>query len=117
MEENSRLQEIISKKDNEITDLSAKHSDSAEAVPLSQEMPLASVTVPVVINSLISLMVLYSILAFLLIAVIWFVVRKYWNSSKKSNTEYSPNRNYFYPLRVYPRPGYMIGGRKFEDRN
>ena len=64
MKENSRLQEIISKNDNEIADLSAKHSGGAEAVPLSQEMPLASVTVPVVINSLISLMVLYSILAF-----------------------------------------------------
>ena len=94
-EENSRLQEIISKKDNEIADLSAKNSGSAEAVPLSQEMPLASVTVPVIINSLMSLMVLYSILAFLLIAVIWFVVRKYWNSSKKNNTDYSPNWNYF----------------------
>ena len=77
MEENSRLQEIISKKDNEITDLSAKHSDSAEAVPLSQEMPLASVTVSVIINSLMLVMVLYFIFAFLLIAVIWFVVRKY----------------------------------------
>ncbi|CAB4394433.1 unnamed protein product [Rhizophagus irregularis] len=42
----------------------------AEAVPLSQEMPLASVTVPVVTSSLISPMVMYSILALLLIAVI-----------------------------------------------
>ena len=95
----------------------AEQSGGAEIVPLSQEMPLAPVTVPAVTSSLMSPMVLYSILAFLLIVIIWFVVRKYWNSSKKSNTEYSPNRNYFYPLRVYPRPGYMIGGRKFEDRN
>ena len=48
----------------------------AEAVPLSQEMPLASVTVPVVTSSLMSPMVTYSILALLLIAVIWLVVRK-----------------------------------------
>jgi hypothetical protein len=67
----------------------------AEAIPLSQEMPLASVTVPVVTSSLMSPMVMYSILALLLIAVIWLVVRKCWNSWKKSNTEYSPNRNYF----------------------
>src|ERR1044072_1546997 len=95
----------------------AEQSGGAKVVPLSQEMSLAPVTVPAVTSSLMSPMVLYSILAFLLMVVIWFVVRKYWNSSKKSNTEYSPNRNYFYPLRVYPRPGYMIGGRKFEDRN
>src|SRR5947207_15710403 len=37
MEENSHLQEIISKKDNEIADLSAKNSGGAEVVPLSQE--------------------------------------------------------------------------------
>ena len=67
----------------------------AEAVPLSQEMPLASVTVPVVTSSLMSPMVTYSILALLLIAVIWLVVRKCCNSWKKSNTEYSLNRNYF----------------------
>jgi hypothetical protein len=42
-----------------------------EAVPLSQEMPLASVTVPVITNSLMSLMEMYSILALLLIAIIW----------------------------------------------
>ena len=73
----------------------AKHSGGAEVVPLSQEMPLAPVTVPAITSSLMSPMVLYSILAFLLIVVIWFVVKKYWNSSKKSNTDYSPNQNYF----------------------
>src|ERR1043166_4422266 len=61
----------------------AEQSGGAEVVPLSQEMPLAPVTVPAVTSSLMSPMVLYSILAFLLIVVIWFVVRKYWNSSKK----------------------------------
>ena len=92
-----------------------KQLGGAEAVPSPQVMPLAgpSRTAPVVKSSLMP----YAILALLLIVVIWFVVRKWWNSRKKSNTEYSPNRNYFYPLRVYPRPGYMIGGRKFEDRN
>jgi hypothetical protein len=73
----------------------AKQLGGAEAVPLSQEIPLVPVTVPVVTSSLISPMVMYSILALLLIAVIWFVGRKYWNSWKKSNTEYSPNWNYF----------------------
>ncbi|GES80995.1 hypothetical protein GLOIN_2v1765587 [Rhizophagus clarus] len=65
----------------------------AEAVSLSQEMPLAgpSKTAPVVKSSLMP----YAILALLLIVVIWFVVRKWWNSRKKSNTEYSPNQNYF----------------------
>src|SRR4051794_25519355 len=69
-------------------------SGSAEAVPLSQEISLAPVIAPVVTSSLMSPMVTYSILALLLIAVIW-LVRKCWNSWKKSNTEYSPNRKYF----------------------
>src|SRR4051794_1690011 len=73
-------------------------SGGTEAVPLSQEIPLAPVTVPVITSSLMSPIVTYSIisiLALLLIAVIWLVVRKCWNSWKKSNTEYSPNQNYF----------------------
>src|ERR1043166_6444272 len=54
-----------------------EQSGGAEVVPLSQEMPLTPVTVPAVTSYLMSPMVLYSILAFLLIVVIWFVIRKY----------------------------------------
>ena len=57
----------------------AKQSGGAEVVPSPQVMSLVP-AIPVVTSSLMSPMVLYSILAFLLIAVIWFVVRKYWNS-------------------------------------
>jgi hypothetical protein len=46
----------------------------------SQEMSLVLVTVPVITSSLMSPMVSYSILVLLLIAVIWFVARKWWNS-------------------------------------
>jgi hypothetical protein len=71
----------------------AKQSGGAEVVPSPQVMPLAgpSRTAQVVKSSLMP----YAILALLLIVVIWFVVRKWWNSGKKSNTEYSPNQNYF----------------------
>src|ERR1044072_984277 len=71
----------------------AKQSGGTEVVPSPQVMPLAgpSRTAPVVKSSLMP----YAILALLLIVVIWFVVRKWWNSGKKSNTEYSPNQNYF----------------------
>jgi hypothetical protein len=70
-----------------------KQSGGAEVVPSPQVMPLAgpSRTASVVTSSFMS----YAILALLLIVVIWFVVRKCWNSWKKSNTEYSPNQNYF----------------------
>ena len=70
-----------------------KQSGGAEVVPSAQVMPLAgpSRTAPVVKSSLMP----YAILALLLIVVIWFVIRKWWNSGKKSNTEYSPNQNYF----------------------
>ncbi|CAB4381330.1 unnamed protein product [Rhizophagus irregularis] len=71
----------------------AKQSGGAEVVPSPQVMPLAgpSRTTPVVKSSLMP----YAILALLLIVVIWFVVRKWWNPWKKSNTKYSPNQNYF----------------------
>jgi hypothetical protein len=53
----------------------AKQLGGAEAVPLFQEIPLVPVTVPVITSSLILPMVIYSILALLLIAVIWLVGR------------------------------------------
>src|SRR4051812_19240978 len=51
----------------------AEQSGGAEVVPSAQVMPLVP-AIPVVTSSLMSPMVLYSILAFLLIVVIWFVV-------------------------------------------
>ncbi|RIA78747.1 hypothetical protein C1645_842434 [Glomus cerebriforme] len=70
----------------------AKQSGGAEVVPLSQEMPLAPATVPVVTSFLMSSMLIYSILTIVLIAIIWIVGRKWWNSwsakpKEKSNTE------------------------------
>ncbi|CAB4389122.1 unnamed protein product [Rhizophagus irregularis] len=85
-----------------------KQSGGAEAVPLSQKMPLAPVTVPVVTSSLMSLMVMYPILALLLIAVIWFMARKWWNSRKKSN-QYSTYGNYInsdHAKRLLTRPDF-----------
>ncbi|CAB4386577.1 unnamed protein product [Rhizophagus irregularis] len=85
-----------------------KQSGGAEAVPLSQKMPLAPVTVPVVTSSLMSPMVTYPILALLLIAVIWFMARKWWNSRKKSN-QYSTYGNYInsdHAKRLLTRPDF-----------
>ncbi|CAB4381114.1 unnamed protein product [Rhizophagus irregularis] len=100
MEENRSLRDqLVSKKNTSSQIISSEgiplELGGAEAVPLSQEIPLAPVIVIVITSSLISPMVTYSILALLLIAVIWLVGRKYWNSWKKSNIEYSPNRNHF----------------------
>ena len=62
---------------------------------------------PIVIDKLLSSMLTYSIILFLLIAIIWFiVVKKLWNGWKK-NIQISDLH-----LRAYPRPDYMIGGRK-----
>ena len=58
----------------------AKQSGGAEAVSSVQAIPLAPV-IPIVADSLMSPMLIYSILTLLLIAIIWFVVRKkIWNS-------------------------------------
>ena len=52
-----------------------KQSGGAEVVPSAQVMPLAPV-IPIVADSLMSPMLIYSILTLLLIAIIWFVVGK-----------------------------------------
>ena len=52
-----------------------KQSGGAETVLSSQAIPLALV-IPIVADSLMSPMLIYSILTLLLIAIIWFVVRK-----------------------------------------
>jgi hypothetical protein len=68
-----------------------KQLGGAEVVPLSQEIPLTP-AIPVVASSLMSPMVTYSILALLLIAVIWLVVgKKIWNSwgIDKKNDRYT----------------------------
>ena len=61
----------------------AKQLGGAEVVPLSQEMPIAPVTVPVVTSSLIGSLfrdpMSYAILALFLI-IIWIVGKKIWNS-------------------------------------
>ncbi|PKY33734.1 hypothetical protein RhiirB3_395033 [Rhizophagus irregularis] len=52
-------------------------------------------TAPIVTSSLMSPMLIYFILTLVLITIIWFMARKWWNSRKKSNIEYSPYQNYF----------------------
>ena len=129
MEKNAHLQELLSKKNNEVdTPPPLMNNSSQPSTTLNPPSQIISVggaeaislpaTAPIIASSLLSPIIIYSILTLLLIAIIWLVVgKKLWNLWKKSNTDYSPNRNYFYPLRAYPRPGYMIGGRKIGDRN
>ena len=97
----------------------AKQSGGAEVVSSAQAIPLAPV-IPIVADSLMSPMLIYSILTLLLIAIIWFVVgKKIWNSwsakPKEKSDRYIQTSDLH--LWAYPRPGYMIRGRKFEDRN
>src|SRR4051812_13968241 len=64
----------------------------AETVVTKSNIPSSGLApaIPIVANSLISLMVIYSILTLLLIAVIWFVVgKKIWNSWKKTDPLHS----------------------------
>jgi len=77
-----------------------KQSGGAKVVPSAQVMPLVGPSgttpaIPVVANSLMSPLISYTILTLFLLAIIWIVGKKIWNSWKKNNTEYSSNRNYF----------------------
>ncbi len=117
LEKNAHLQELLSKKEprgashNEVDTLSPPMNNSSCTAPSSQPsalnpssqiisvggaevVPLPA-TVPIITSSLMSPILIYSILTLLLIAIIWLVVRKCWSSWKKSNTDYSPNQNYF----------------------
>src|SRR6266540_2721858 len=86
-----------------------KQSGGAETVLSSQAIPLAQV-IPIITNSLMSPMLIYSILTLLLIAIIWFVVRKkLWNLWKKSNQFIQTSDLH---LRAYLRSGYISGGQK-----
>ena len=70
---------------------------------------------PIVIDKLLSSMLTYSIILFLLIAIIWFiVVKKLWNGWKKSDRFIQTNDLH---LQAYSRPGYMIGGQKRSSRD
>src|SRR5205823_10835903 len=72
-------------------------------------------TAPILASSLMSLIIIYSILTLLLIAIIWYVVgKKLWNLWKKSDRFIQTSDLH---LRAYPRPGYMIGGRKRSSRD
>ncbi|CAB4388591.1 unnamed protein product [Rhizophagus irregularis] len=81
MEENRSLKEQLALKKNTSSQIISSEgipleSGGAEAVPLSQEISLTPV-IPVVASSLMLPMITYSMLALLLIVVIWLVVRKW----------------------------------------
>ncbi|CAB4391149.1 unnamed protein product [Rhizophagus irregularis] len=77
----------------------AKQLGGAEAVSLPA-------TAPIITSSLMSPTLLYSILAIVLIAIIWFMARKWWISWKKSNQNFTYenyiNRNH--AKRLLARP-------------
>src|SRR5205807_5774251 len=87
-----------------------KQSGGAETVLSSQAIPLAP-AIPIVADSLMSPMLIYSILTLLLIVIIWFVVgKKIWNSwsakPKEKNDRYIQTSDLH--LRAYLRPGYTM---------
>uniref|UniRef100_U9SPE6 Uncharacterized protein n=1 Tax=Rhizophagus irregularis (strain DAOM 181602 / DAOM 197198 / MUCL 43194) TaxID=747089 RepID=U9SPE6_RHIID len=86
----------------------------------AEAVPLPKATAPILASSLMSPIIIYSILTLLLLEIIWIVVgKKIWNSwsakSKEKSDRYIQTSDLH--LWAYPRPGYMIGGQKFEDRN
>ena len=82
----------------------ANQLGGAEVVTSAQVMPLVDglsrnptpVTVPIVASSLMSPMLIYSILTLLLIAIIWLVVRKWWNpwGMNEKNDRYFTHEKY-----------------------
>ena len=68
-----------------------KQSGGAETVLSSQAIPLAPV-IPIVADSLMSPMLIYFILTLLLIAIIWFVVRKKYGIHGADPSGIAPSR-------------------------
>ncbi|RGB37974.1 hypothetical protein C1646_756217 [Rhizophagus diaphanus] len=119
MEKNTHLQELLSKKDNEVdtppSPMNNLSQFNLERIPsafnlLSQIISVSNTevvplptTTPIVTSSLMLPMLIYSILILVLIAIIIMVHgQEMVEFVKKSNTEYSPNQNYFLsPLGIF----------------
>ncbi|CAB4381309.1 unnamed protein product [Rhizophagus irregularis] len=106
-EENRSFRDQLELKENTSSQIISSEgipleSGGAEAVPLSQEIPLAP-AIPVVASSLMSPMITYSILALLLIVVIWLVVRKWWNpwGMNEKNDRYFTHEKYINRPDIY----------------
>ena len=97
LEKNAHLQELLSKKNNEVdTPPPLMNNSSQPSTTLNPPSQIISVggaeaislpaTAPIIASSLLSPIIIYSILTLLLIAIIWLVVRKkLWNLWKKSD--------------------------------
>src|SRR2546423_2472987 len=95
MEKNAHLQELLSKKNNEVdTPPPLMNNSSQPSTTLNPPSQIISVggaeaislpaTAPIIASSLLSPIIIYSILTLLLIAIIWLVVgKKLWNLWKK----------------------------------
>src|SRR6266540_2171814 len=87
MKKNAHLQELLSKKNNEVDTPSPLMNNSSQPStilnPPSQIISVSSAeaislpaTAPIIVSSLLSLIIIYSILTLLLIAIIWLMVGK-----------------------------------------
>src|SRR6266542_477313 len=104
------------KENNEISPPLPLMNDSSQIISAGgAEMVSLPATAPIIASSLLSPIIIYSILTLLLIAIIWLVVgKKLWNLWKKSDRFIQTSDLH---LRAYPRPDYMIGGRKRSSRD
>ncbi|PKY33866.1 hypothetical protein RhiirB3_395145 [Rhizophagus irregularis] len=107
MEENRSLKDQLALKKNTSSQIISSEgipleSGGAEAVPLSQEISLAP-AISVIASSLILPMITYSMLALLLIVVIWLVVRKWWNpwGMNEKNDRYFTHEKYINRPDIY----------------
>src|SRR6266542_3269963 len=97
-EENRSFRDQLElKENNEISFPPPPMNDSSQIISAGgAEIVSLLTTAPILVSSLLSPIIIYSILTLLLIAIIWLVVgKRLWNLWKKSNTDYSPNQNYF----------------------
>jgi hypothetical protein len=107
MEENRSLKDQLALKKeprgashNEVNPLPPPMNNSLQLPALDPTISIGGAeavslpaSAPIIATSLISPMVTYSILTLVLIAIIWFMARKWWNSRKKSN-QYFTYGNY-----------------------
>jgi hypothetical protein len=133
MEENSRLREMISKKeprdashnevDTPLPPMNNPSQPSALNFPTFQTISVGGAeavsllaTALIIASSLMSPMLIYIILTLLILAIIWFMIRRrIWNSWKKVIPTILLTGTIFYHLRTFLRSG--PPSHKFEARN
>ena len=121
-EENRSFRDQLELKENNEISLPLPSMDDSSQIISAGDAKIVSLptTAPILASFLMSPIIIYSYLPYYWLQLYGSWLGKKYGiygapSRKKKSDRYIQTSDLH--LRTYPRPGYMIGGQKFEDRN